>query len=86
MNRVFLVTSPELGYALFFSEKSAASLMVKKIENELGAKALLTTFQADMTFEQLDHIYHKGEFDKIDFTFLKSAMGLKKLEVWTFAK
>lgn len=59
MNRVYLVTSPSLGYALFYTEISAAKIMKLKIEKELGAEAILTTFQSDMTFKQLDHIYHQ---------------------------
>ena len=85
MNKVYLVTSPELGYALFYTELSAAKIMKLKIEQELGAKAAITTFQADMTFEQVNRIYHKGEFNKIDFSNLRSAMNMKKVETWTFS-
>ncbi|NDB86338.1 MAG: hypothetical protein EB127_27120 [Alphaproteobacteria bacterium] len=85
MNKIYLVTSPSLGYALFYTEFSAANLMKLQLENELGGKATITTFQSDMTFKQVDYAYHKGEFEKIDFSKLTNALGLKKTESWKFS-
>jgi uncharacterized protein YgbK (DUF1537 family) len=85
MKKIYLVTSPSLGYALFYSNLQAAKLMKQQLEDELGGAAILTPLPIDMTFKQVDNAYHKGDYQKIDFSALTSALNLKKTESLKFS-
>ena len=73
MNRIHLVLDKDNGYALFYTELSAAQIVKAKLEEE-GGEVTLTTFYADLTFKQIINAYDRGDNERITDTKLKSVL------------